>query len=44
MVAGGKPLIKENGEWRPGPGFDTWEPDEAMELECQARSYDGKKG
>ncbi|MFI5840903.1 hypothetical protein ACIA8K_14480 [Catenuloplanes sp. NPDC051500] len=44
LVAGGKPLVKENGEWKVGPGFDTWEPDEAMEMECQATAFDGRKG
>ncbi|WP_033344056.1 hypothetical protein [Catenuloplanes japonicus] len=44
LVAGGKPLVKVDGQWRPGPGFDTWEPDEAMEMECQAAAFDGKKG
>jgi hypothetical protein len=44
VVAGGKPLVKKDGEWVPGPGFDIWEPNDAMELECQAKSYDGKKG
>lgn len=43
-VAAGEPLVKENGQWRPGPGWDTWEPNGTDDMECQAKSFDGKKG
>ncbi|WBB71908.1 hypothetical protein O7602_19465 [Micromonospora sp. WMMD1128] len=44
VVANGKPLVKKDGRWVPGPGFNDWAPNEAMELECQAKSFDGRKG
>ncbi|MCO8274096.1 hypothetical protein M1L60_26195 [Actinoplanes sp. TRM 88003] len=46
LVAAGQDFVKRNGEWRPGPTWytDPQEPDEALELRCQAEAFDGKKG
>ncbi|SDS27572.1 hypothetical protein [Actinoplanes derwentensis] len=43
-VEHGEPLVRTNGQWRPGPGWNDWAPDEAMQLACQAQAFDGKKG
>ena len=43
-VEHGEPLVKKDGQWRPGPGWNDWVPDEAMSLACQAQAFDGKKG
>jgi hypothetical protein len=43
-VEHGEPLVKKDGQWRPGPGWNDWAPDEAMSLACQAQAFDGKKG
>jgi hypothetical protein len=44
LVEHGKPLVKKDGKWVVGPGFDDWQPDEAMEIACQVKAFDGKKG
>jgi hypothetical protein len=44
LVAHGDPLVKKNGQWVPGPGWGDYAPDEAMEIGCQAKAFDGKKG
>ncbi|KUL27767.1 hypothetical protein [Actinoplanes awajinensis] len=44
LVAHGEPLIKKDGKWQPGPGWNDWTPDEAMGLACQAAAFDGKRG
>jgi hypothetical protein len=44
LVAGGSKLVKKDGKWVPGPGWNDQAPNEALELSCQAKSYDGKKG
>jgi hypothetical protein len=43
-VAGGEPLVKKDGKWQPGPGWNDWTPDGAMDLACQAKAFDGKRG
>lgn len=44
LVEGGVPLVKKDGEWVPGPGWNdaTWP--ESLELSCQSKAFDGKKG
>jgi hypothetical protein len=44
LVEHGDPLVEQNGKWVPGPGWDDWPPDPDMELACQAKAFDGKKG
>jgi hypothetical protein len=44
LVDHGEPLVKKDGKWVPGPGWNDWAPDTDMELACQATAYDGKKG
>jgi hypothetical protein len=44
LVAHGEPLVKKDGKWVPGPGWDDWPPDPDMELACQAKAFDGKRG
>jgi hypothetical protein len=44
LVAHGEPLVKQDGKWVIGPGWNDWPSDPDMELACQAKSYDGKKG
>jgi hypothetical protein len=44
LVAHGDALVKKDGKWVPGPGWDDWPPDPDMELACQAKAFDGKRG
>jgi hypothetical protein len=44
LVAHGEPLVKRDGKWVIGPGWDDWPSDPDMEMACQATSFDGKKG
>jgi hypothetical protein len=44
LVEGGRDLVKKNGEWVPGPTWWDSAPDEALDLACQAKAFDGRKG
>ncbi|MEU8663076.1 hypothetical protein [Actinoplanes philippinensis] len=44
LVEGGKDFVRKNGEWVPGPTWGESAPDEALELSCQAKAFDGRKG
>ncbi|GAA1646318.1 hypothetical protein [Actinoplanes couchii] len=46
LVEAGLDYVKKNGEWEPGPSWytDSQAPDEATELGCQAKAFDGRKG
>ncbi|AGZ43979.1 hypothetical protein [Actinoplanes friuliensis] len=44
LVEAGVPLVKKDGKWWPGPGWGEMEPNEPLELSCQAKAFDGKKG
>jgi hypothetical protein len=43
-VEHGEPLVKKDGKWQPGPGWNDWAPDDDVSLACQAEAFDGKKG
>jgi hypothetical protein len=44
LVEGGKDFVRKDGEWVPGPTWGDSAPDEALELGCQAKAFDGRKG
>ncbi|GIE74066.1 hypothetical protein Aph02nite_00160 [Actinoplanes philippinensis] len=44
LVEGGVDLVKKNGEWVPGPTWGEYSPNESLELRCQAKAFDGRKG
>ncbi|GIF37161.1 hypothetical protein [Actinoplanes xinjiangensis] len=46
LVEAGYDFVKKDGEWVPGPSWytDSKPPNESVELGCQAKAFDGRKG